>query len=540
MNNNIDHPHTITKSAFSFLSGTALSRISGLARDMSMAFFFGTNSSIAAFLVALRLANLLRRIFGEGALLNSFIPHFESYRNENPKHAAEFFRDSFFSLILLLTLLIGSFEIVLFYCDRIFEIASETRQILHLVMIILPGVLFICLFSICSGLLHCEKCFFLTGISPVAYNVIWIASVLILRDRAPQNAVVGLAFGITLAFLCQWLITLPKTLSFLLNSLSWKEILKCRLFTEEIRNMISSLSLGMVGVIAMQINTAVDTIFARFASLEGPAYLNYAIHLQQLPLALFGIGISSALLPPLSRAYKSDNPQQYQRLLEFSLSIALFVILPCTIAIFVLGGSSINLIFGRGDFNIESTFHTTLCLWGYGLGLIPMVITLLLAPAFYAKKNYRTPMFASLISILINFILNLLMVCVFHFGPESLAISTSIASFFNAFILYNQLYKKSNISLSLPFFHSILKTLICTILAGVITLLAGYWLLNDPTVPILLGGNIQFTRGFKDQILQFTTLSLIFSIIFFASALLFKNKELAYLLKIRKGQVTSD
>ena len=104
--------------------------------------------------------------------------------------------------------------------------------------------------------------------------------------------------------------------------------------------MLSSLSLGLLGVVAAQINTAMDTLFARFASLEGPAYLNYAIHLQQLPLALFGIGIASALLPPLSRAFKSDHFAKYNELLEFALSLAMFIVIPC--ASFLVEGTSIT------------------------------------------------------------------------------------------------------------------------------------------------------------------------------------------------------
>jgi putative peptidoglycan lipid II flippase len=89
--------------------------------------------------------------------------------------------------------------------------------------------------------------------------------------------------------------------------------------------MISSMSMAIIGVGATQINSAINAVFARYASLEGPAYLNYAIHVQQLPLALFGIGISTALLPPLSRAIQDLN--QYRHLLHFSISYAIFSLL---------------------------------------------------------------------------------------------------------------------------------------------------------------------------------------------------------------------
>ncbi|HEX2583031.1 MAG TPA: lipid II flippase MurJ, partial [Chlamydiales bacterium] len=342
-----DHPRTLAKSAFSFLSGTLLSRVSGVMRDMSMAFFFGTSASIAAFLVALRFATLLRRLFGEGALLNGFIPHFEEKRRLDPKGAALFFRDVFFSMLFLLLVLIGSGELLLYQW-------IDASPIVYLVMLILPGVLFVCLFGICSALLHCEKCFFLTGVAPVAYNAIWLSAVWIFRNERPELAAIGLAISISLAFFCQWFMTVPKTASFVFQFLSWKEWVQPRFFSAEIRRMLASLSLAVLGVTAVQLNTAIDTLFARLSSLEGPAYLNYAIHLQQLPLALFGIALSSALLPPLSRAFQAENQALAKQLLESAVSNALLLILPCTAAIFALGRVSVNLLLGRGDFTAVS------------------------------------------------------------------------------------------------------------------------------------------------------------------------------------------
>ena len=529
-----DHPRSVTKSAISFFSGTALSRISGLARDMSIAYVFGTSSSIAAFLVALRLANLLRRIFGEGALLNSFIPHFESYRKENPKQAAMFFRDSFVSIAIILIFLIALAEIFIYLFIHTSGASQSSTQIPQLTAIILPGVLFICLFSLCSGILHCEKSYFLTGISPVAFNVIWIASVWLLRNQISDIAVVGLSIGITVAFFFQWLITIPKTISILLKSLTLKELVKCHIFTQDMRKMLSSLSISIIGVTAAQINTAVDTVFARFASLEGPAYLNYAIHIQQLPLALIGISISAALLPPLSRAIRSENFSQYRSLLEFSLSAAMFVIIPCTLGIFTVGGACINLIFGRGSFDQISTYQTTLCLWGYGIGLIPMVISLLLAPAFYAKKNYHAPLKASLISVVSNFLLNFIFVRIFKFGPESLAISTSIAAYLNAGFLYYYLLQNIEAKLSVSFFYSTLKTLVGSIFAGGITLFAGHFFLNDQTVSIVSGSMGLYTRNFPGQLYEFTTLFILFSSIFFIFIIITSKKEIAETLNLIK------
>lgn len=531
--NTEDNPRSIAKSAFGFVSGTMLSRITGLLRDMSMAFCFGTNPAVAAFFVAFRFANLLRRVFGEGALLTSFIPHFESYRNENPKQAALFFRDIFFSLIFSLLVLIGIIECSLYWCCR-FEFIQSNQFIVYLTMLMMPGVLFICLYSICSGLLHCEKNFFLSGIAPVGFNCVWIAAVWLFRKAPLEDAVVALSLAITLAFCFQWLITLPKTLSFVFRYLSWKEFFHMRLFSLEIRQMISSLSIGVIGVGASQINSAIDTVFARYASLEGPAYLNYAIHLQQLPLALFGIGIASALLPPLSRAIKSEDLTRYRHLLKFSLTTAMTFLVPCCLGIFCLGAYAINLIYGRGDFNQESTMQTTYCLWGYGIGLIPMGLSLILTPAFYARRNYLVPTVASISSIFVNVCLNICFVFVFHYNAASLAFSTSLAAIFNVVLLFYFLSKKIELSVA-SLVISFLKISLCSFLAAIGVCLAEYFFLNQPSVFMAFQIIVEpFSRSFAEQFSHFFLLSGCFMAVFFFSSWKLNIGEIFQLFQLNK------
>lgn len=510
-----DHPRHIIKSAFSFLSGTAFSRVTGLIRDMSMAFCFGTDPAIAAFLVAYRFASLLRRIFGEGALLTSFIPHFESFRGRQPEKAAEFFRDTFLSLMVTLILMISVIEAALYIWMKSGDFSADNAQIVLLTMLMLPSLLFLCLYSLCSGLLQCEKHFFLSGIAPVMLNLVWILSIWFLRDLQPQEAMIPLALSIVAACFFQWLVTIPKTISFLLKHLSWRNILLPKLFSCEIRLMLASISLGIIGVSAAQFNSAIDTLFARHASLQGPAYLNYAIHLQQLPLALFGIGISSALLPPLSRAIQAQDRSHYLDLLQYALSKTILLLIPCSMGIIVLGGVSINLIYGRGDFDLESTIQTTYCLWGYGIGLVPMAISLLLAPAFYATKDYRTPTLASLFSILLNMVLNTLFVVWWEWGTASLAVSTSLAALFNALFLASRLTQKTEFPVAFFLCKISWKLVLKVGFAGALSLYIGEKIFGDPSLGLLFGEDAasmssSFSRFFTEQLGQFFSLFTLF------------------------------
>ncbi len=522
--NTVSEQKTIVKSAVLFFSGTMVSRVSGFLRDLSMAFFFGAEGSIAAFLVALRLAVLLRRIFGEGALLNGFVPHFETHRTEDGVNAAKFFRDVFFSLFCLLILITSAAELFLYYLKS----AYPNSEVLPLVMLILPGVVFVCLFGICSGLLHCEKHFFITSVAPVAYNAIWIAAVWSLGHYPPAIAAVGLSCAISLAFLFQWLMTMPKTIGFLRTHLSWREMASFRFFPPGVKKMVASLSLGVIGVTAAQINTALDALFSRFACLEGPAYLNYAIHLQQLPLALFGVGIASVLLPSLSKT--AAEPTRMAELVEFALSKSMWFLIPCTAAILVGSSAAINLLYGRGHFSDEALLQTTQCLWGYGLGLVPMALTLLLPPLFYARKDYKTPLWCSLISIGLNLALNALFVWGLRLGPASLAFSTSLSALVNAGLIMSQV----DIRFSFSFRRTVGKITASALFAALCTGWVGYLFLQDPTWFILHSHAVVWTRHFPTQCLHFMTLALSFLGSFLFSAICLNRKEVIAFLTTKR------
>jgi putative peptidoglycan lipid II flippase len=534
-NPSTDTPRTVARSSFSFLSGTFLSRITGLGRDSVMAAAFGSHPAIAAFMVAFRFANLIRRLFGEGPLSSGFIPHYEQLRAVSLEKGSQFFRDLFFSLSVFLILVIGGLEIILAGILNWGNLQPDNAQILYLMMLMMPGILFICLFGLSSGLLQCERRFFLTGFAPAAFNVIWIAAAFFLKDQDPSVAVVPLSLAIIVAFFMQWMMLAPQTFKSLKQVLSLKECFAPRLFSFELRQIVKPLLLGIFGVSAVQINTALDAVFARCASLEGPAYLWYAIRVQQLPLALFGIALSAALLPPLSRALREGAHEQYLRLLRFAFRRSFSLIFPCSLAIFVLGVAGINLLYGHGDFSMLATYETTICLWGYSLGLLPAVFVLLLVPAFFADKDFKIPMIASVMSVIVNVILSAVFVFVFSWGAFSIAIATSFAAWFNYLFLAQRLSKKIgqpilDKQVTLSFF----KTGISALIATAATAAVGKFLLGDPTMNILIGQQeSMFERQFSMQMMQFIALGGTYAIVFFSYARMFNAEDVLELIGLK-------
>ena len=435
-----DSTFTIKQSAKYFFSGTFLSRVSGMGRDITMAYFFGIDPTVAAFLLAFRFSHLMRRLFGEGALQSAFIPKFEEVRLKSEKEAHRFFISLTLILSLTLLLVIGSSSLIVSLVLKAGFISEKNREIVFLTLLMLPSLLFICLYGLNASLLQCNRHFFISSAAPIVFNCIWILSVFVLSYYHLQPEMFYLSLGIIFGCFFQWVFTLPK-----IYSLIYQE--KQFLFTEKlashfarIQPIFKPLFLGMVGVAATQINTFFDSIFARYAQLEGPAILWFAMRLQQLPLALFGIAIASAILPPLSRAARSKQLERFTYFLRFGLVSAIAIMIPITAIIFCMGDTVINLIYGRGGFNDFAILQTTLCFWGYAVGLLPMTAILILAPACYANNHYLLPVKTSILNIIANTILNFLFIFIFKWGACSVALATSISSWVNFYLLYKNLH----------------------------------------------------------------------------------------------------
>jgi putative peptidoglycan lipid II flippase len=353
---------------------------------------------------------------GEGNLQAGFVPHFAALKEEG----GHFFRDTAYSMGIILIAAVLFLESLLWGCKWV--VGRDWLEIVDLTMWMVPGLFFICLYGLNSSLMQCRKKYFIPAVAPVAFNIVWIAAVLIYPN------IRFLSIAITAAFAGQWLVTAFEGA----RLISLKEWLKPKLFSPEFKKLLKPLILGIVGIGAVQFNSALDTIFARIADLKGPAFLWYAIRIQQLPLALFGIALSGALLPPLSR---TQDPEKKRELLHSALKVSAALMLICTFGILALGESGINLLYGHGDFTFADVKETNQCLWAYGAGLIPSVFVLILAAASYAEKNYRTPTIASLLSVGANMLLNALFVFGFGWGAVSIAIGTSVSSLLNAAVL---------------------------------------------------------------------------------------------------------
>jgi len=453
-----DSVRSIRRSSINFFSGTMLSRISGMLRDIVLAFCFGTHEALAAFFVAFRLAHLARRLFGEGALQSAFIPLFEEIRKDSYVQGCRFFRDLSILWTILLIVACCLSGAVLSAWQHLVSPEGGTAEILTLTILMLPSLIPTCLFGLNISFLQCQKQYFAAGVAPAFFNLVIIGTALLFSGSGPKEIMPVLSIGVIVACVAQW------AAAFLPVFWQCKETLGKQLFSgialrsPEIKRLWHPLMLGLLGIGASQINNAIDALLARAADPEGPAQLWFSIRFQQLPLALFGIAVANAILPPLSRAIQANDRGRYHKFLEYGLKNVLALLAPCTGLLIVCGMAMINCIYGHGDFQAHSVISTTGCLQGYTLGLIPTGLILVLAPAFYARGNYTIPMRGACLSLVLNTLLNTILVFGFGWGAISVAVATSISAWINASYLYLHLRKDLGPLLSQEGMVSCLRT----------------------------------------------------------------------------------
>ncbi len=500
----MDNSRKILKSVFHFATGTLLSRSVGFIREIALSSWFGATPDIAAFFVAYRCSQIIRRLFGETTLLSSFSPYFEEIRSHFPQKEKEFFRDFLCSWMLLFLLVIVGVEAILFLFWHFYFPSSE---LLFLTIIMFPGAFFIVLYALSSGLLQSLSNYSIPSIAPVMFNIFFLVA--IWWAKKSSVSVVVLAIGVVVALFMQWLFVLPSTLRWL-RGIRWNNI---NLFNPELRRMILSFCYTVIGVGAVQVNTLFDSFFALGADLSGPAYLYYAMRIYQLPMALFGLSFASVMLPSLSRAVQVQDESQYKALIRFASIRIVAFILPTVLSMSIFGDHLVNFVYGRAAFNGAAVAETALCLWGYILGLLPAVFSLLFASAHYAQKNFSTPLYGSLISIGANIFFNMLFVYWMKWGAFSIALATSLSAYLHCFYLGSSL--KVGRFMNKLFYITCLKIGAATSLAALATYWVRSWFERNYWGNLLLS-------SFAEKLIQLLLLGSSFILFFVLAVSLFR------------------
>src|ERR1700736_2819856 len=384
--------HSSARPAVLVASGIMLSRFAGLIRERALAHFLGTLPAADAFRAALRIPNFLQNLFGEGVLSASFIPVYSRLLATSDEKDADHVASVVGSLLALLTSVLVILGIL---CTPLLidviapGFTGETRQLtIRLVQILFPGVGALVMSAWCLGILNSHGRFFLSYTAPVAWNLCIIAGLLIFRNtNSLSQLVIYVGWSSVVGSLAQLLVQVPTVLS-VTNRLHFS----LKLASPPVQSVLHNFVPVFISRGVVQLSAYLDSVLASLLPSGSVALLGYAQNIGLLPISLFGMSISAAELPAMSRALAGDEQQVCSELttrLTAALRRMAFLVIPAAMSFFAFGDTLAGLLYQSGRFTRTDTIYVWALLIGSGIGLGESTSGRLCSSAFFALRDTR-------------------------------------------------------------------------------------------------------------------------------------------------------
>ena len=517
------------------------SRILGLVRQRVLANFFDAND-LSLFFAAFRLPDLLFEVLVWGTFSSAFIPVFTKSLQKGRKNAWKI-AGSVTNISLIVFFILATFIII--FADKLygffvpgFEVVDRDQVVL-IARILFAAQGFFVISYVLSAVLESLKRFLVPAIAPLFYNLGIIFGTLFF---SPKLGLLGPTIGVLIGAFLHFIIQLP-----LAYKLGFRFSLKTKI-TSDVKK-IGRLALPrLIEVSFLQIAKTIELSLATLISTASYTYFTFGNTIQLLPVGLFGISIAKAALPTLSR--QSENIDEFKKTLFNALRQMFFLILPVSTFLIVLRIPIVRLIYGTDIFSWESTVQTGFVVSAFAFGIIFQATSSILARSFYALHDTKTPVLISISTILINIIVDLLLVKVFHLPIWGLAAAFSFSSFLQSLLLYIFLIKKIGDGDSVKKFSLAIKSIVSSIISGSVM----YFLLKifDRSVWVkklsFMGKvqgleNINFEKFVLDtrytaNLLVLTIFVLaVGSLVYISSSIMLKSEELKYFLSFLKRTI---
>lgn len=463
------------------------SRVLGMVREMVYAAFMGNTAVASAFQLAFQVPNLFRRLLGEGALTAAFIPIFK--QKEVAEGEAEMWRSANAVISGLVPAAAAVTALAILGISIALGVAGfegETPLMLRLLRLMFPYTVLACLAAVLIGMANARGHFFVPALGAVILNVVMIASVLLLAPRLGarlEEQIFGLAIGVVVAGVAQALFQLPS-----LSREGYRYRWVSPWGDPTVREVVRKMLPGSIGVAAFQINVLVIQCFSFWFDKTIVATFQYSVRLMELPQGMFGISLATYLLPTLSGLAAEKKYPEFRQTLSQGLGYLAFANLIAAAVALSLAEPIVRLIFERGKFDAEATHRVALALAWLAPGLLMFSMNNILARAFYALNDIKTPMRFSVFCLGLNLVFALLLVRA-HREAGLAAANTASALFNLVLLLYCLRRKLSRLGMA-EFPRTILTLLGAAAVAGAIAfILSGLWenRLGHSTLPLKLG-----------------------------------------------------
>ena len=442
---------------------TLCSRILGLVREMTKASFLGTSKFADAFGIAFMIPNLLRRLFAENSISVAFIPTFRGYLEDSAtsgkdsdefKKTKEFLNStitliSFCTTVVVILGIASSPLIIPLFLDESDSVL--TAEAVLLTRIMFPYLFVISLAAFFQGILNGVKIFSPSGFTPVLFNSIVIACTYIFTPLLTKNAADAeiraqmaaraMSFGVLIGGCVQAIFQLPFVIKtgWFCHFTSLKKAFK----NPGTKKVIALVGPTVIGMAAYQLNDVISTALAGKAGTGIVSSLQYSLRLQELILGIFAVSIGTVILPDLSGLAKTQKWENFNRLLSQAIKIIALISIPVTFYSLVCGKEIISLVYKSKNFNDESVQLTLTAFRFHIAGLFFIAMNRVVAPAFYAQGNTKSPTLAGILGLAINMIFALILIKPMSGGGIALALT--LGSLANSILLFVFLKKNKQI-----------------------------------------------------------------------------------------------
>jgi len=413
------------KSTAKVSAGTFCSRILGMARMSVMSGLFGASDANDAFVAAFKIPNLLRDMFAEGALSAAFVPVFTSRLKQAGRSDAMQTANlvmNFLLVVVGLLVLIGLLlvpVIVSALAPGFGDIPGKFELTVLLGRVMMPFLLIISVAALFMGMLNALGKFGTPAFAPTLLNIGMIAAGFLICPFVTPP-ILGMAVGVLLGGLGQCLVQLPQLLKG-----GFKFRFDFKFNNPELKLILKLAAPMVVGLAATQLNVFVITNLASRLSDGAVSFLDYAYRLLHLPLGLFGVAIATVALPNASRLAADKDYGGMSELYMRALRFGLFLVLPAQVILLFAGKPIVALLYQHSEFAAADTLHTSSALAFYAIGLVAFSSVRITVPMFYALKETRIPVAASVISVGVNILLCFIFKRYLDFLGLSLAVACS-------------------------------------------------------------------------------------------------------------------
>lgn len=476
---------------------TVLSRILGMVRDVAFAYFLGAKGLMDIWVIAFKVPNLTRRLFGEGAASASFIPVYSEQLHQDRASADCLARTVISFVILILTAMMVIGELGIFFYYRFFSTIDSNRLMLALTAVMLPYMIMICVVAIMAGVLNSHRHFAAPAASPILLNL-FIISALLLGDKVlgldDNQKVFFTGAGVLVAGVAQIALQIVA-----LRSCGFSFSGGISVHQEGFRKIMVLMGPMILGLTVTQLNTLADDIVAKCFSgsaekgeffaffgrqIQYPVWegavskLYYSQRLYQFPLGVLGISLATAIFPVMSADAAKKDYDSLCKTISRGFGAAMFVALPATVGMILVGRPLVSVLFEHGEFTAADTNLTAWTLSFYAIGLWGFFSQQIATRAFYATQDSKVPAITAVVAVIVNIVGNLTLL--WFLGTGGLALSTAICSYLQVVILAFVLRKRYGASVMSGLSEVLIKTILGTIVMGLAVWVCLFLMRNMP------------------------------------------------------------